>query len=611
MGARLLAIVAEGPRGRVYLSPSETQERAADIPAPGDTPATEMPEQALGFRVQAYGMTKHSQLFTPRQLAALTAFSDLVEHAQELVFHDAVAAGMEGQPISLSEGGTGALAYAEAVATYLALGVSRMTNTLCTIARWTPTRDQAVTAFARQAIPMSWDYPEVNPFAGAAGDFAVTLSSIAKVLQRLPTSGRCTSVQANAMQIPADSPGMVSTDPPYYDNIGYADLSDFFYIWLRRSLRKVYPDLFSTLLVPKTQELVATPYRFGGNTKKAEEFFENGLGRAFVRMREAHDPRFPLTVYYAFKQSETEEDNDGHTAVQASTGWETMLEGLLAAGFLVVGTWPMRSERSNRPVASGTNALASSIVLVCRPRSADAPLATRKEFVGALKRELPDALRKLQHGNIAPVDLAQATIGPGMAVFSRYAKVLEPDGSAMRVRASLGLINQALDEVLSEQEGEYDADTRWAIAWFDQFGMEEKEYGLAETLSKAKDTAVSGLVQAGIIAAGKGKVRLLARTELPNDWDPRADQRLTVWEVAQYLIRALDRDGEPGAANLLRQVGYLGETARDLAYRLYVTCERKKWASEALAYNSLVVAWPEITKLAASAGPAPGPQTLF
>jgi putative DNA methylase len=395
---------------------------------------------------------------------------------------------------------------------------------------------------------------------------------------------------------------LISTDPPYYDNIGYADLSDFFYIWLRRSLGKVCPDLFGTMLTPKAQELIATPYRFGGDGEKAKAFFEQGLGNAFARMRETLHPDYPLTVYYAFKQSETDEDNEGETngsSVIASTGWETMLEGLIRAGFAVTGTWPMRSELTTRNVGRGTNALASSIVLVCRPRSEDARPATRREFLTALKRELPDALKMLQHGNIAPVDLAQAAIGPGMAVFSRYAKVLEANGTPMRVRTALALINQALDEVLAEQEGEFDTDTRWAVAWFEQHGFDEGPFGVAETLSKAKNTAVAGMVEAGILAAKAGKVRLLRRDELPSDWDPSKDGRLTAWEVTQHLIHTLEHEGESGAARLLVKLDGLGELARDLAYRLYTTCERKKWAQDALAFNSLVVSWPEIVKLAA------------
>jgi putative DNA methylase len=416
---------------------------------------------------------------------------------------------------------------------------------------------------------------------------------------------------------------VISCDPPYYDNIGYSDLSDFFYVWLRRSLGKVSPDLFGTLLTPKAQELIASPYRHNGNREDAQAFFEQGLGTAFVRMREVQNPDFPLTVYYAFKQSEdadsesvtpdaeennTHQNRSNHRGGIASTGWETMLSGLIRAGFSVHGTWPMRTELGNRPVATGTNALASSIVLVCRPRLADAPLITRREFVSALKRELPKAVSDLQRGNIALVDLAQASIGPGMAVFTRYSKVMESDGSAMSVRTALALINQTLDEFLTEQEGELDADTRWALAWFEQFGMEEGPFGMAETLSKAKNTGVNSLVEAGIVSARSGRVKLIGRDEMPEDWDPVADQHLTVWEATQHLIHALDQHGEQGAADLARRLGGLGETARDLSYRLYSICERKKWAKEALAFNSLVIAWPEISKLAQASTAAKSPE---
>lgn len=381
------------------------------------------------------------------------------------------------------------------------------------------------------------------------------------------------------------------------------DLSDFFYVWLRRSLREVYPQLFGTVLVPKEAELVATPYRFDGNRQRAEEFFEAGLGHAFENIRQKSDPQFPITVYYAFKQSErdeeTGEDADDSTSSRSSTGWETMLEGLLSAGFQITGTWPTRSELATRNVGRDTNALASSIVLVCRPRPKDAGVASRRDFLAALKRELPEALRNLQKGNIAPVDLAQAAIGPGMAVFSRYAKVLETDGSAMPVRSALSLINKMLDEVLAEQEGEFDADTRWALAWFDQYGFSEGAYGIAETLSTAKNTSVLGMVEAGILVAKGGKVRLLKKDELDDEWNPATDERLTIWEVTHHLIRKLEQS-EAEAAELLPKLGLLGEIARDLSYRLYTICERRKRASEAIDYNSLVIAWPELLKLAQS-----------
>jgi putative DNA methylase len=377
-----------------------------------------------------------------------------------------------------------------------------------------------------------------------------------------------------------------------------ADLSDFFYVWLRLSLGKVYPHLFSTLLVPKAQELVTTPYRFNGDKERAKRFFEEGLGKAFVQIHKIAQSSYPITIYYAFKQAEAQiEDSEESNRITtiASTGWETMLEGLLKAGFTISGTWPMRTERGGRTNSIEANALASSIVLVCHPRPTDAPITTRRDFLNALKRELPKALRDLQRGNIAPVDLAQATIGPGMAVFSRYSKVLESNGTPMRVRTALHLINQALDEVLAEQEGEYDADTRWAVAWFEQYGMEEGPYGVAETLSKAKNSAVGALVEAGILRAQGGKVRLLRRDEFSSDWNPTTTKRLTVWEVTQRLIYAMQEHGDTGAAVILDHVGAYGEVARDLAYRLYTMCERKKWAEEALAYNSLVVEWSDIS----------------
>ena len=424
------------------------------------------------------------------------------------------------------------------------------------------------------------------------------IEQAAKSLDAAPAYGVVQVQQRDATsQIDRLGTWMISTDPPYYDNVPYADLSDFFYIWIRRSLGNVYPELFSTLLTPKAQELVADPVRQGGQ-ESAQRFFETGLEQAFDRMREAEDPMYPLTVYYAFKQAEHEEDdrqNNRGTLVRASTGWETMLQGLLRAGFSITGTWPIRTEQGGGLREVGRNSLASSIVLVCHPRPLDTSLTTRRDFLNALKRELPKALRDLQRGNIAPVDLAQAAIGPGMAVFSRYSKVLESDGTPMRVRTALQLINQMLDEVLAEQEGEYDADTRWAVGWFEQFGMDEGPYGLAETLSKAKNTAVGTLVEAGILRAQGGKVRLLHRDEFSSDWNPTKAKRLTVWEVTQRLIRALQEHGDAGAASILDHVGAYGEVARDLAYRLYTVCERKKWADEALAYNSLVVEWSDIS----------------
>ena len=442
---------------------------------------------------------------------------------------------------------------------------------------------------------MTWDFAEPNMLLSGTGSFRGAVEWTAESIDGVASgygSDLGTSRQLDATTQSISEGKVVSTDPPYYDNIGYADLSDFFYVWLRRSLRPVFPELFTTMAVPKAEELVATPYRHGSK-QKAETFFLDGMTQAMHRLAEQAHPAFPVTIYYAFKQAESD-GGDGTT----NTGWDTFLAAVIEAGFAISGTWPMRTELSNRMIGSGTNALASSIVLVCRPRSASAPTATRRDFLAALKAELPAALAHLQAGNIAPVDLAQAAIGPGMAVYTRYAKVLDAEGQPLSVRAALALINQTLDEALAEQEGDFDADTRWALAWFEQMAFNEGEYGVAEQLSKAKNTAVSGLVEAGIIASGKGKVRLLKPAELPADWDPTTDTRLTVWEMVHHLIRVLEASGEAAAATLVAKLGSQAETARELCYRLYTLCERKKRANEAMAYNGLVQSWPEITRLA-------------
>jgi len=603
MGAQLMAVVAEGPRGQVFLPPDDEQIRVSRSAEPQWSPDVPLPHNPRDFKTPNYGMTTFADLFTPRQLVALTTLSDLVGEARLRVRAEAKAAGLADDGVSFEEGGCGATAYADAVATYLGLAVSRLTDFSNSICSWDAGNTNMRQLFARQAIPMAWDYAETNLLDGVVS-IRESIGWVTQAMDALPAG----SVNSTSRQVDAAAAvdnvaaPLISTDPPYYDNIGYADLSDFFYVWLRHSLGGVYPQLMSTLLVPKAQELVATPYRFDGDKHRAQEFFERGLGHAFERMRDSHDPRFPLTVFYAFKQTETDDN------ATASTGWETMLEGLLSAGFALLGTWPMRTEQQQRSIATGANALASSIVLVCRPRPASAVIATRSEFMARLRRELPEALRVLQHGSIAPVDLAQAAIGPGMGVFSAYVKVVESDGSAMPVRAALALINQVLDEVLSEQDSEYDPATRWALAWFEQMGFTEGQYGTAEVLANAKAIAVDTLAHDGFVESRAGKVRLLRRDELADDWDPTTDKMLTVWEVAQHTVRALERDGERGAALLLARVGAAyGEIARDLAYRLFAVCEKKGWSREALPFNALVVAWPEIVKLAASGVPDSGP----
>jgi putative DNA methylase len=568
-----IAVVAEGPVGRMYLGSAAFY--VPEIPhIEAEWLDQRLSENARWFSPPGYGMRTYRDLFTPRQLVALVTFSDLVGKARE----QAVADGASND-------------YADAVATYLSFGIDKLTTTNCSICSWQTDPTRLVAAFSRQAIPMVWDYAEANPFSGAAGDYQLAVGSIAEVLERLypgRTPGRV--VQLDATSGAFDSQTMFSTDPPYYDNIGYADLSDYFYVWLRRNLSSIYPDVLSTLLAPKKQELIATPHRFDGSRERAQAFFEEGFGRAFEKMRAHQHSDFPLTVFYAFKQSESDEDENG---IVASTGWETMLEGMIRSRFQVTGTWPIRTELTGA-LKLRIGALASSIVLACRPLPDGAVITTRKDFLSSLKSELPRALRDLQKGNIAPVDLAQAAIGPGMAVFSRYSKVLESDGSAMRVRTALGLINQTLDEVLSEQEGEFDPDTRWALAWFEQHAFEEGPYGEAEVLATAKALSVSALSDAKILHSRAGRVRLIRRDELSPEWSPTTEHRLTVWAVTQHLIRSLDKNGETTAATLAGQVGGLAEAARDLAYRLYILSERKGWAEEAGYYNSLVVSWPAI-----------------
>jgi putative DNA methylase len=590
MGKQLLAVVTSTGRSRAYIDATEADTELADSAAPAWAPEELVTDPSHDVdRLPMYGMPRWRDAFTPRQLVLLTTLTDLVEPVRERILAD-----------------SGDADYADAVCTYLGLAVSKLTDYNSSLVLWSNGRDQAVHVFMKHTLPMTWDFAEVNPFAGAAGDLTVTINGIAKTLERLPASGRANVAQLDATTTVRPShDALVATDPPYYDNISYADVSDYFYVWLRRALKPVQPDLFSTLLTPKAEELVATPYRHGGR-REAEVFFEEGLFGTFARMREAQHPEFPLTLFYAFKQAETQADG-----AIASTGWDTMLTALLNAGFTITGTWPVRTERSGRSMAIGTAALASSIVLVCRPRPEDAPMATRRELVGALRGELPEALRTLQQGNVAPVDLAQAAIGPGMAVFSRYTKVVEADGSTMTVRTALGLINQALDEILAEQEGDFDADTRFAITWFGQYGMEEADFGQADVLARAKNTSVSGMVEAQVLVQRGSKVRLLRRDELPGSWDPTEDSRVTAWEVTQHLVRCLETAGEAATADLLRLLGAdFGERAKELAYRLFAICDRQGWVTEAVGYNALVVAWPEIARRVAGTPEAEGQQAL-
>lgn len=604
MGSQLMAVVGEGKHGRIYLSPDVEQTIAADVPAPESYPSGAMPENPRWFSPPAFGMTDYSDLFTNRQLTALTTFSSLVAEAQAKAEADAVAAGVVNDHIALSAGGSGARAYGEAVGVYLSFGVSRLTDICNALCRWEVSKTQVRNLFGRQAIPMLWDYAENNVFAGAAGDYTTSLGSIIKVLERFNSNIPGVAKQFDAQSDCGLRNIMVSTDPPYYDNIGYADLSDFFYIWLRQSLQNTYPKLFRTMLVPKAEELVATPYRFEGSTEKARNFFEDGMLHTCQQIYQYAREDIPVTIYYAYKQSDTDEDSK-----TASTGWETMLSAIIRAGFAITGTWPMRTELANRPVSSGTNALASSIVLVCRKRPADAPQTTRRGFIAELKRELRPALQKLQRSNIAPVDLAQSAIGPGMGVYSHYGRVLEADGSAMTVRSALQIINQELDVYFNEQDGELDANSRFCVDLYTQNAFNNLKFGDADTLARAKNTSVAVLAAKGVLSAEKGIVRLLTREELPEKVDTREE---SIWLLCQQLTRAMETGGVEACAQIVApMLGSNAERAKDLAYRLYTLAERKGWTQEGYAYNALVVAWREIQSRAAELQQATPEQTSF
>jgi putative DNA methylase len=439
---------------------------------------------------------------------------------------------------------------------------------------------------------MSWDFAEVNPLSTQSGSIENSIDYTTKGISVVGAKG--TALQQDATTQCVSSGKLVSTDPPYYDNIGYADLSDFFYVWLRRSLRPIYPNLFATVAVPKAEELVATPYRHGGK-EQAEKFFLDGMTEALHNLAQQAHAAFPVTIYYAFKQSETK--NESGTS---STGWETFLEAVLKAGFALTGTWPMRTELGNRMIGSGTNALASSIVLVCRQRPFDAATVSRREFIRELNTALPEALDEMTRGGVnspvAPVDLSQAIIGPGMAIFSQYAAVLEADGTPMSVRSALQLINRFL------AEDDFDHDTQFCLHWFEQQGWATGKYGEADVLARAKGTSVGGLQTSGVVESGKGELRLRKWAEMPRDWTPEGDTRLPVWEALHQLIRALNQDGESASGALLARMPDRAEPIRALAYRLYTLCERKGWAEDARAYNELVTAWSAIEQAASEAG---------
>jgi putative DNA methylase len=497
-----------------------------------------------------------------------------------------------------SDGGSDS--YADALTVLFSFAVDRLVDYNNALTVWKPSGEEQVHLFNRQAVPMVWDFPEANILEPVAVSWLNSVNRIAVTCEVTLTtvSKKQSAAQFNAAKYQFKSPKyIISTDPPYYDNIGYSDLSDFFYVWLRHGLKDFYPDLLSTVLVPKMEELVASDFRYGSK-EAAKNHFESGFKEAFKNFKKGLDPRFPLTVYYAFKQDEAEDrDDDGgmdNNGISLTTGWETMLEGLISAGFQITATWPIKASQASRMVARDTNALSSYILLACRPRPENAPSITRREYLQILKRELPNAIEVLQKSNLAPVDMAQATIGPGMSIYSRFGKIMEQDGTPMSVRTALSLINKALGEILAEQEGDFDAETRWALAWFEQNEFAAGEFGDANALALAKNTAVKALVHAGVVKSGAGKVQLIPRSELSPTWDPTADNRVVVWEITQHLIKQLQEKGEMGAAKLYKKLGPKADIARELAYHLFTICEKKGWAQEAHAYNSLVLSWNQI-----------------
>ena len=587
-----MAIVVEGEHGRNYVTPSEEHILAAQIDLPKDSPSGVLPNNPRWFSPPAFGMDTYEALFTHRQLAALTTFSALINEAQKKAESDAINSGMENDHIPLCDNGMAARAYGDAVGVYLALGVSRMADINNCLCNWSNSRDQCVHLFGRQAIPMVWDYAENNVFNNSAGDYTVSLGSIIRALQGLGFGTQGVAQQFDAQTDCGLRKIMISTDPPYYDNIGYADLSDFFYIWLRQSLKATYPNLFRTILVPKAEELIATPYRHEGSMEKAKNFFESGMLSVCKQLYLYAQNEIPVTIYYAYKQRDT--DSSG----AVSSGWETMLGAVVNAGFTITGTWPMRTEKEGRMIANGTNALASSIVLVCRKRPEDAPQTTRRNLIAILRKELRPALRELQRSNIAPVDLAQSAIGPGMGVFSRYRRVLEADGTPMSVRSALQVINEEIDLYFNEQVGDLDTASRFCVDLYTQNAYNEMRYGEAEVLANAKSTSIPMLAANGVLYAKAGMVHLIERDELPETVNP---EEKNIWLLTQQLTRAMAKGGIEACAQIVfSMMGSNAERAKDLAYRLYTIAEQKKWTNEGYAYNALVVAWPDIQTRAAA-----------
>jgi putative DNA methylase len=591
IGNQLMAVVCESSHGRRYLCASDLESKLLSVPRPPWLPEGAMSDHPQYMGTPRYGIDEWHKIFSTRQLLALTTFSDLLAEVRTRVLENASVSHLEQNSTALSDNGTGAVAYTEAILTYLAITIDKSADYWSSLCTWGPPRETIQHTFARQAVSMTWDYPETNPFSSSTGNWYSMLTWVTKALQKLPTQTECRVLQLDAVaNLSKQQSAVLSTDPPYYDNVPYSDLSDFFYVWIRRNLKAIWPDLFATVLTPKSEELVANHVR-AGSKDAARKHFEGGMTRVFEAAAEAHDPSYPAAVFYAFKS--TEQSDEG----LASTGWETFLAGVLEAGWSIGATWPMRTEMPSRTRAIDANALASSVVLSMRRKAKNAPIATRGDFATALRYDLRRAVSTLQEQNIPPVDLAQASIGPGIAVFSRYSRVVEANGEKMTIRNALALINEVLTEILSGEEAEFDPDTRFALTWFEQFGYSESDFGVADILAKAKNTSVANIVRSGIASSRGGKFRLLRRSELVDEWKPEDDTKVTIWEIVHYLIRALEHS-EVQAAALLATVGPgLGARARQLCYMLYQIAERRR-SEDAGIYNMLVAAWPQLQRLA-------------
>jgi putative DNA methylase len=603
MYSKMIAVVAEGKKNRIYLKPNSKQQSIAVVPKPEDYPRGELAYYPGHLNTNAYGLNTFDKLFTNRQLTALTTFSSLISDVIAKVEEDALAAGTKNDGKGLDAGGKGARAYGEAVGVYLAFLVDQIANHSSSVCGWNAPNEQMRNTFGRQAIPMVWDYAECNIFSHSSGSYESLFKRMWEAFESLGNGKIGQAEQFDAQCDCGVHNIMVSTDPPYYDNIGYADLSDFFYIWMRQSLKNIYPDLFSTMLVPKADELIATPYRHEGSKEKAKKFFENGMLETCKQIYKYTKNDIPVTIYYAYKQSDFNPSGD-------ASGWESMLNAIICAGFAITGTWPMRTEKQGRMIENGTNALASSIVLVCRKRPENAPQTSRRNLIAQLRRELHPALKKLQESNIAPVDLAQAAIGPGMGVFSRYRSVLEADGTEMTVRSALQIINEQVDAYFNEQIGSMDTESRFCVDLYLQKAYEDIPYGEAEILATAKGALIPKMVEHKVLYAKAGKVHLVKREQLPSV--VVLDEH-NIWLLTQQLTFAMEEGGIEACAQKVSSLyGSNAERAKDLAYRLYTVAEQKGWTSEAFAYNALVVSWPDIQSKAAELKKLqPEPMDLF